>query len=184
MDFYFEILINTTKNIKINQQLVIFNQWIVGKQLFQITIMCDYGHRFNEQLDSQQSIPYSKRENVTSTPQPFTFGPQFLVLQTKNFIDENFVSLGKCTDSGFKFLSLLLFGKILWISLQRFYLIMTFFGEPLEGKRWQSSTKVWSIGTSISSKISKSFDSRSLSATLAGIPKISRYSLLEYCSLA
>ena len=26
MEFYFEILINTTKNIKINQQLVIFNQ--------------------------------------------------------------------------------------------------------------------------------------------------------------
>ena len=25
-EFYFEILINTTKNIKINQQLVIFNQ--------------------------------------------------------------------------------------------------------------------------------------------------------------
>ena len=26
MEFYFEILINTTKNIKINQQLLIFNQ--------------------------------------------------------------------------------------------------------------------------------------------------------------
>ena len=26
MEFYFEILINTNKNIKINQQLVIFNQ--------------------------------------------------------------------------------------------------------------------------------------------------------------
>ena len=61
---------------------------------------------------------------------------------------------------------------------------MTFFGEPLEGKRRQSSIKVGSIGTSISSKVSKTFDSRPLSAEFAGIPKISRHSLLEFCSLA
>ena len=53
------------------------------------------------------------RGNVTSTPRPFTFGPQFLVAQTQTFIDENLVSPGKYTDSGFKFLSLFLFGKIL-----------------------------------------------------------------------
>ena len=86
MEFYYEILINTTKNIKINQQLVIFNQRIVGKQLFQITIMCDY---------SQRSIPYPKQGNVTSTPQPFTFGPQFLVVQLQTFIDENFCFPGQ-----------------------------------------------------------------------------------------
>ena len=83
-----------TENITISQQLVIFNQWIVGKQLFQITIMCDYGYRSTGQLDSQRSIPDPKRGNVTSTPQSFTFGPQFLVVQTKTFIDENFVSPG------------------------------------------------------------------------------------------
>ena len=81
-------------------------------------------------------------------------------------------------------LSLSLFDKILWMSLRRFNLTMTFFDEPLEGKRWQSSTKVGSIVTSVSSKISKTFDSRSLSAPLAGIPESSRHSLLEYCLLA
>ena len=50
------------------------------------------------------------------------------------------------------------------MSLPRFNFIMTFFGEPLKGKRWQSSSKV-------SSKIPETFDS-----------KISRYSLLDYCS--
>ena len=100
MEFYYEILINTTKNIKINQQLVIFNQRIVGKQLFQITIMRDY---------SQRSIPYPKQGNVTSTPQPFTFGPQFLVVQKQTFI----YTTGNYTNSSFKFLSLFWFGKIL-----------------------------------------------------------------------
>ena len=79
MEFYFEILINTTKNIKINQQLVIFNQWLVGKQLFQ-SQSCVI--RFIGQLDSQRSIPDPKRGNVTSTPQSFTFGPHFLVVNT------------------------------------------------------------------------------------------------------
>ena len=51
----------------------IFNLWIVGKN-FSKSQSCDYGHRFIEQLDSQQSIPDPKRGNVTSTPQPFTFG--------------------------------------------------------------------------------------------------------------
>ena len=95
MEFYFEILINTTKDIKINQQLLIFNQWIVGKQFFQITIMCDYGYNSIGQLDSQRSIPDPKCGNVTSTPQTFTFGPQFLVVQTQTFIDENFCFPGQ-----------------------------------------------------------------------------------------
>ena len=51
-----------------------------GKQLFHITIACDHGHRFIGQLDSQRSIADLKRGNVTSTTQPFTFGPQFLVV--------------------------------------------------------------------------------------------------------
>ena len=63
--------------------------------------MCHHGHRFIGQLGSQQSIADPKRGNVTSTPQPFTFGPQFLVVQTQIFIDETFVSPGKCTDSDF-----------------------------------------------------------------------------------
>ena len=50
--------------------------------------MCDHGHRFIGQLDSQRFIPDPKRGNVTSTPQPFTFGSQFLVVQTSTFIDE------------------------------------------------------------------------------------------------
>ena len=149
------MLINPTKDIKINQQLLIFNQWIVGKQVFQITIMCDYGYSSIGQLDSQPSIPVPKRGNVTSTPQTFTFGRQFLVVQTQNFIYENFCFPGKCTDSGFKFLSLFLYDKILWMNLRWFNFTMTFFDEPLEGKRWQSSTNVGSIRTSISSKISK-----------------------------
>ena len=95
---------------------------------------------------------------------------------------KNFASPGKCTDSGFKFLCLLLFNKILQMSLRRFNLIMTW--KPLECKQWQSSTKEGSIGTSISSKISKIFDSRPLLAMLAGILEISKHSLLEYCSLA
>ena len=50
--------------------------------------MCDYG---TDPLDSLiLSDPDLKRENVTSTLQSFTFGPQFLVVQTQTFIDENF----------------------------------------------------------------------------------------------
>ena len=37
-----EHVLNTTKTIKVNQQLFIFNQWIAWKQLFKITIVC--GH--------------------------------------------------------------------------------------------------------------------------------------------
>ena len=72
----------------------IFNLWIVGKN-FSKSQSCDYGHRFIEQLDSQQSIPDAKRGNVTSTPQPFTFGPQFLVVQTQIFIGQNFCFSGQ-----------------------------------------------------------------------------------------
>ena len=49
--------------------------------VFQITIVCDHGHRFIGQLDSQRSITDPRRGNVTSIPQPFTFGPQILVVQ-------------------------------------------------------------------------------------------------------
>ena len=62
---------------------------------------------------------------------------------------------GKFTDSGFKFVSLFLFNKILLMSLGWFNFMMTFFGESLDGKRWQSSTKQGSIGMSVSSEISK-----------------------------
>ena len=55
---------------------------------FQITIMCDHGHRFIGNPDSQRSIPDRKRGNVTSTAQPFTFGLQFLVVQTQTLTDE------------------------------------------------------------------------------------------------
>ena len=34
------------KSILNHQQLVIFNQCISGKQLFQVTMVCDNGHRF------------------------------------------------------------------------------------------------------------------------------------------
>ena len=127
MGFYFEILINTTKNIKINQQLLICNQWIVGKQLFQIIIMCDYRYRSIGQLDCQRSIPDPKRVNVTSTPQTFIFGPQFLVVQTQTFIDENFCFPGQVQRFRFLILSLFLFEKILWMSLRRFNLTIFFF---------------------------------------------------------
>ena len=66
--------------------------------------MCHYGYRSIGQLDSQRFIPDQKHGNVTSTPQTFTTGPQFLVVQTQTFIDENFY---------FKILSLFLFDKIL-----------------------------------------------------------------------
>ena len=56
---------------------------------FSITIVCDYGHRFIGQLDSKQSFADPKRGNVISTPQLFTFGPQFLVVQAQTFINEN-----------------------------------------------------------------------------------------------
>ena len=94
---------------------------------------------------------------------------------------KTFASPGKCTDSGFKFLSLFLFDKN---TLTTINLIMNFFGVALEGKRGQSSTKIGLIGTSNSSKISMTFDSRSLPATLAGIPEIFRHPLLEYCPLS
>ena len=57
--------------------------------------MCDYGYRSIGQLDSQRSIPDPKRGNVTSTPQTFTIGPQFLVVQTQTFIDEDFCFPGQ-----------------------------------------------------------------------------------------
>ena len=128
------------------------------------------------QLDSQQSLADIKRGNVTSTPQIFT-----LVVQHKLSLMKTFVSPGKFTDSCFTFFSLFLFNKILRMSLRRFNFIITSFGKPLEGKRWQSSTKLGSIGTLISFEISKAFDLRSLSARrLAGIPEISVHSLQEY----
>ena len=45
---------------------------------------------FIGQLDSQQTIPDPKGGNVTSTPKPFAFGAQFLLVQTQTFIYENF----------------------------------------------------------------------------------------------
>ena len=80
MEFYFVILVNTTKNIKNRSITSTFNQLIVRKQLFKITTMCEYDQRFIVQFDSQQSISNPKHGNVTSTPQPFTFGPQFLAV--------------------------------------------------------------------------------------------------------
>ena len=56
--------------------------------------MCDYGHRFVGQLDSQRSIPDPKRGNMTSTPPPFTFGP-VSCSKTQTFIDENFCFSGQ-----------------------------------------------------------------------------------------
>ena len=87
---------------------------------------------------------------------------------------KTFVSPGKFTDSGFKFFSLFLFNKILYMSLRRFNFMMTFFGKPLDG----------SIGTLIYFKTSKTFDLRPLSGKLAGIPEMSIYSLQGHCLLA
>ena len=56
-----------------DQSMTIFDQWIAEKQLFQITIVYEYGHRFIRQLDSQQSFADPKRGNVKSTPQLSTF---------------------------------------------------------------------------------------------------------------
>ena len=97
---------------------------------------------------------------------------------------KTFISPGKFTVFGFKFFSLFLFNKILQMSLRRFNFMMTFFGKPLKGKRWQSLIKLGSIGTLISVKTLKTFDLRSLSARLAGIPEISIYSLQEHYLLA
>ena len=96
---------------------------------------------------------------------------------------KTFVSPGKFTVFGFKFFSLFLLNKILQMSLRRFNFMMTFFGKPLEGKRWESSNKLGSIGALISFKTSKTFDLRPLSARLAGIPEISIYSFQEHCLL-
>ena len=71
----------------------------------------------------------------------------FLWYKHKLSLMKTIVSLGKYTDSGFRFLSLFLFNKIPRMSLRRVNLIMTFFGESLEGKRWQSLTKVGLVGT-------------------------------------
>ena len=60
------------------------------KILFQIIIVCGHGHRFIGQLDSQRSTADPKCGNVTGTPQSFKFGPQFVVVQTQTFINENF----------------------------------------------------------------------------------------------
>ena len=78
------------KILKLINKLIIFNQWIAGKQVFQITIVCDHEHRFVGQLGSQRSVADLKRGNVTSTPQPFTFGRQFPVVQAQNLINEDF----------------------------------------------------------------------------------------------
>ena len=139
-----------------------------------------------------------KPGNVTNTPQIFTFGPQFLAVQAQTLINsftlqltgfytmsilafnelmETFASPGKLTGSGFKFFSLFLLSKIPRMSFRRFNFMMTFLGEPLEGTRWQSSTKLGSTETSVSSKISKTFDSGPLLTTLVGIAEISRHFL-------
>ena len=83
--------------------------------------------------------------------------------------------------------------QLLWIflfsntnleSFQQLTFKITILGESLEGARWQSSVKSVLTGAAIASKISSTFFSTSLSPTLAGMPDISRHSLLEYCSLA
>ena len=144
--------------------------------------MCDYGYRSIGQLDCQQSIPDPKRVNVISTPQTFIFGPQFLVIQTQTFINENFCFPGQVQRFRFLILSLFLFEKILWMSLRRFNLTMTFFDEPLEGKRWQSSTKVGSIGTSVSFYDFQDFWFKVFVTNTCRNTR--NYSLLEYYSLA
>ena len=64
---------------------------------------------FIGKLDSQQSFADPKCANVTSNPQRFTFGPQFLVVQAQTFINEKtFVSPGKSTPSGLKVFSSIL----------------------------------------------------------------------------
>ena len=126
-------------------------------------------------------------QNAEMRPAPHNFlhlDNSFLCDKHKLSLMKTFVSPGKFTDSGFRFFTLFLFNKILWISLRRFNFMMTFFGEPLESKRWQASTKLGTTGTSIYSKISKTFNSRPLSTMLSGILKISRHSPLDYCSLA
>ena len=69
-------------------------------------------------------------------------------------------------------------------SFQQLSFKITFLGEPLEGIRWQSSTKFVLTGAPIGSKTSSTFFSISLSPTSAGMPDTSRHSLLQYCSLA
>ena len=97
--------------------------------------MFDHVDRFIGQLDSQRSISDPKRGNVTSTPQTFTFGPQILVVQAQTLM-KTFVSLGKFTYSGFKFFRFAFIQQdSIRMSLRRFNLIMTFFRDPLEGKR-------------------------------------------------
>ena len=84
MEFYFEKLINRTKNIEINQ-------WIAGKQLFQITIIsCVI-----MDTDSLVSLILSDPFLTQSTAQPFTFGPQFLVVEAQTFINESFCIPGQ-----------------------------------------------------------------------------------------
>ena len=75
--------------------------------------MCDHGYKIIGQLDSQPSIAVLIRENLTSMPQGFTFGPQFLVLKHKLSLMKTFLFPGKFFESGFKAFSLLLFKKIL-----------------------------------------------------------------------
>ena len=150
-------------------------------ELSQITIVCDHGHRFIRKFDSQQFITEPKRGNATSVLQLFTFGTHFLIVQVQTFINENFCFLRQVHRFWCQFF-------LVCLCSTRFYgcannVIMTFFGEHLEGKRWQFSTKLGLIVTLISSNISKTFYLRPLLATLVRVPDVFRHSLLENCSL-
>ena len=133
------ISLNTTKSIKINQWLVIFNHWSFRKEFFRNTIVCDYGHRFHWKTWFSAILCWPKMRKCDQQPTTFYIWTTVSLVQAQTFINEKtFVSPGKFTASGLKVFSSIqqIWFKILQMFLRRFNFMMTFFGEPLEGKRW------------------------------------------------
>ena len=85
--------------------------------------------------------------------------------------------------TGFSCFNFFLFSNIRLEFLRRYGVKITFFGKPFEGIRWQFSTKSVLTGASIASKISSPFFQCIYPPASAGMHEISRYCLLEYCSL-
>ena len=83
-----------------------------------------------------------------------------------------FVPGGRFTVSGSKFFNFFLFSRTFLASFDGSISISPSLGF------------LWMVAASISSRMLSSLDSNSLSLTLGGMPKISRHSLLKYCSFA
>ena len=145
-------------------------------------MMCDYGHRFTGELDSQQSFADPKCRNVTSNPKLFYIWTKISWTQAQTSNNENICFPRQVNRFWFQIFQFVFVQQNV-TNVVTTILIFWWFWFVIFRRVRQSSSKLGLTGMSISSKISKTFYLRLLLGTFTGISKFSRDSLLQYCSL-